>query len=137
MKKINFLGKLIRGNRTVAMKISPTQLHKERIMEEYTMYTYLKAIENSTVETYGIPAVYYYGEWKDYTLIGLTLLDPQFTEMANDSQSKKYYIDILIIFRELVMATKYMHSHGICHGDIKLDNIMFRKNRGFLFGKLI
>lgn len=134
-----YAGNLVQSNKIVAMKFVPSELAKVEIETEYTIYTYLNAIQNSTVEKYGIPAVYHYGKWKEFTMLGVTLLDSQFTRLymhiLDTPGLAMSYIDILIVFREFVKVTKYMHSHGVCHNDIKRDNMMFRKNNLFLFGK--
>lgn len=78
------------------MKFVSSEHHKE-VANEYKMYTYLNAINNSTVESYGVPAVYYYGTWYDYILMAITLLDPKF-----NNNYRFYDVDILIVFREFV-----------------------------------
>lgn len=109
----NFAGELGQNKKIVAMKISPTlqiesscmskhellEYRKGHILNEYRMYSYLKAINNATVENYGIPAIYYYGEWEDCTLLALTLLDSTFK--CNPDNSLRD-IDIMITFREYV-----------------------------------
>lgn len=71
---------------------------------EYKMYSYLNAINNSTIETYGIPSVYYYGRWEGYILMAITLLDsPVKVSFKSDEINE---LDVLIIFREFVSRTK-------------------------------
>lgn len=77
------------------MKFTPrTDQHYAE--HEYKMYTCLDAINNSKVEAFGIPAVYYYGQWKGHTLMAITLLD---TEPPNHQLNEA---DILILFLEFV-----------------------------------
>lgn len=77
------------------------------ILNEYRMYSYLKAINNATIEDYGIPAVYYYGEWEDCYLLALTLLDSEFPF------SNLMTVDVLITLREYVSGTILSNSKGI------------------------
>ncbi|XP_031627221.1 uncharacterized protein LOC116343347 [Contarinia nasturtii] len=130
---VTYLGELIGSNKTVAMKFAPTV--ENEIENEYEIYTYLGAIDNSTVENYGIPAVQYYGKWEDCSMIAITPLDAKFNEIVKKcrkSGSTLRDIDILIICREYVRISKYIHSRGVCHCDSHLRNIMFRGNKGFV-----
>lgn len=75
---------------------------------EYEMYRCLDAINNSKIEAYGIPCVYYYGQWNAHTLMAITLLDTKL-----DAKPPKHPVneaDILIIFLEFVckLLTKFM-----------------------------
>lgn len=83
----------------VAMKFTPSK-RADVAAREYEMYTYLNAINNTDVERYGIPTVYYYGTWKDNILIAVTLLDPAFNKKSKDRELQE--VDILITFREFV-----------------------------------
>lgn len=80
-----------------------TKLEKKNLAEaEYEMYTYLHAINSSEVERYGIPAVYYYGEWEGHDLImmGLTPLD-------KEVKSKEFLesdVNALIVLRDFVSS---------------------------------
>lgn len=118
----NFAGELGRSKKVVAMKISPTlnindprlspeeqlPFRKAHIVNEYRMYSYLKAINNSKSEAYGIPTVYYYGEWEDCNLLALTLLDSEF---MYDSSINSKDIDVFITLREYVSRTFLCESN--------------------------
>lgn len=68
---------------------------------EYEAYTYLDAINNTDVEQYGIPAVYYYGTWDGYILMAITLLDSNY-EGGRRIERKLNDIDIMILARDFV-----------------------------------
>lgn len=112
-----------------------TNFEKGRAAEiEYELYTCLRAINNATVEEYGIPSVYYYGHWNDHILMAITFLDTEIkTKSLKNGQLNE--ADVLILFREFVRISKYIHGHGICHSDINEENIMFRKHQGFIIGE--
>lgn len=145
------------------MKFTTTAQQKfvDAAETEYKMYTYLNAINNSDIEMCGIPSVYYYGQWEDHILMAITLLDSPVTFPSEFDSINE--LDVLIIFREFVSRTKiaytsesqssliiylnllflmkvriskYIHSRGVFQNDIKLENMMFRRNQGFIIGNL-
>lgn len=81
------------------MKFIPPR-NKEFAKMEFTIYTCLNAINNQYVERCGIPAVYYWGSYQNYTMIGMTLLDVGFHDTFQTFQFN--VIDILVAFREFV-----------------------------------
>lgn len=83
--------------RVVAMKFTRDAYFAER---EFEIYTYLNAINNTDIERFGIPAVYYFGTWHDHILMAITLLDSKFNECHRSRTLKE--IDILIVAREFV-----------------------------------
>lgn len=101
LKKNNpqFIGTLRESNKEVAMKVTPPN-DRLGAKYEYVIYSYLGAINNSAIEAYGIPSVYYYGRWNGCYLLAITLLDSKF----NERWKLRYVnqVDILIISREFV-----------------------------------
>ncbi|XP_031633974.1 uncharacterized protein LOC116347519 [Contarinia nasturtii] len=84
----------------VAMKFTPLN-RKGDADSEYEMYKYLNAVQNPSVELYGIPNVYYYDTWQDYKLMAITLLESNFLEKTNATNE----VDLLIIFQQFVIRT--------------------------------
>lgn len=68
--------------------------------EEFKIYSYLNAIDNEDVERYGIPAVYYYGEWNNHILMGLILLHAEFNKKFENGQFDG--ADTLIVMQQFV-----------------------------------
>lgn len=92
------------------MKISPISMLKGDPAAKYSMYTYMKSINNETVEDYGLPTVhYYYANLEGCTLLALTLLELQYTQFIQTPNIRLKDLDILIIIREFVRITKYLH----------------------------
>lgn len=91
----------------VAMKFTPSE-SSNFAKKEYEMYSYLNAINRPEVEAYGIPAVYYYGEWdrnkEKYHLLAITLLDLEFYKRAKDHKVSD--IDLLILSRGFVSINR-------------------------------
>lgn len=100
-----FIGTLRGSNKEVAMKVT---LPNYRIdaKHEYEIYSYLGAINNSAIEAYGIPSVYYYGRWNGCYLLAITLLDSKFNERWKLSYVNE--VDILIISREFVSYVLFL-----------------------------
>lgn len=79
--------------------------------QEYEIYTCLGAIDDATVENFGIPAVYYYSRWYGHVMIALTLLDPEFN--SKFEKCKLNDADIMILFREFVSFASIITSNCI------------------------
>lgn len=77
---------------------------KHNAESEYRFYTYLDAINNTSVEAFGIPSVYYFGQWNGYFLMAITFLE---TELETKSMENGQLTDadVLIIFREFVSVS--------------------------------
>lgn len=95
-------------NVTVAIKFVADDKMKEA-QKEFEILTYLGADKiankiankNTTVEQYGIPAVYYYGHWEGYTVTAITKCDKDLIDIGNDGGLNDP-LDILILFRNFV-----------------------------------
>lgn len=66
------------------------------------MYSYLHAIDNVTVERYGIPAVYYYAKWKNCTVMAITLCENSLSDRKVDFVDP---LNALIVFEQFVSAS--------------------------------
>lgn len=96
----------------VAMKISPVYMLQSLTANEYDLYAYLKAIDNSTVENYGIPAVYYYGVWNNCTMLAITLLQTPVSNIINAPGFRLTDVDTFILFREYVSLIFFYFDFG-------------------------
>lgn len=93
---------MIPVQKEVAMKFtdSSKRLAIENAAREYAIYSYLNAINNTEIEMYGIPSIYYYGRCEGYILMVMTLLDT--TVKVRSKSPAPNVLDVLIIFREFV-----------------------------------
>lgn len=98
-----YKGSLIGHTKQYAVKMT-YPMYEADARKEYEMYTYLKAIDNSDVEQYGIPAIYYYGVWRGLAVMAMTLFDSEFGKSMEEKKFEE--LDVLIMFREFV--SKYM-----------------------------
>lgn len=85
------------------MKFIPPR-NKEFAENEYEIYTYLEAINNPDVEQYGIPSVYYYGSYRNYTMMAITLFSNEFNFMFNTFQFD--IIDMFVTIQQFVSGTQ-------------------------------
>lgn len=106
---------MLRNNKTVAIKFVPSEKY---IKHEFEMYSYMGAIDNSSVEDYGIPAVHYYGKWEEFSMIAITPLDSKFDEIKTNGKIRMSDLDIFIILREYVsfflIQAELVFPHVLC-----------------------
>lgn len=102
-----FKGERASDNLTVAMKFTDMKFVDSCDLE-YAMYTFLDAINNTNVEKYGFPAIYYFNEWNQhYILTVFSFLDGG---DAYDRLIKTNHfaepLNSLILFRNFVSRTQ-------------------------------
>lgn len=104
-----FVGERIEENqnRTVALKFVKLK-YKHETDKEFTIYTYLHAIDNSYVEQFGIPAVYYYKQYSPgHMLLAMTFFDGgDLIDVAQkghfELSDDKNVINSLLLFKDFV-----------------------------------
>lgn len=98
-------GILLPINKEIAMKFTPLA-EKKAADEEYEMSSYLHAINNPEVEKYGIPAVYYYGEWDQLIMTGFSLLDNDLVKLVDSKEFFESDVNVLLVLRNFVSKKK-------------------------------
>lgn len=103
--KYNISGINIADNRPVAIKFAASWnlIESER---EFYMYVNLHAYQNPKMERFGIPVVYYRGQWENFTLTALTKLDKDLNDLAEEEHHLKNPLDVLILIRNFVSFYK-------------------------------
>lgn len=92
-------------NMQVAMKFSPLHFI-DSSKNEYKMYTYLDAINNPNALNDGVPTIYYFGTWNNYTIMAMTLLDSGLQKKIKDQIEE---LEVYIVCRDFVsQQTKAM-----------------------------
>lgn len=84
------------------MKFTPLRI-QIFASEEFEIYSYLNATNNTDVERYGIPAVHYFGSYQNYTMMAITLLDAEFNKKFEDGLFDG--ADALIVMQQFVSST--------------------------------
>lgn len=85
----------------VAMKFISDEF-ENYAKNEHRAYTALGAVNNTEIEAMGIPTLYHYGKWRNYFMLGITLLDSEFSKRKEEHQLTT--VDILIVFQEVVSS---------------------------------
>lgn len=73
---------------------------------ELRIFKYLDAYQRPNVEKYGIPNVYYSGQWNGFSLIALTKLDRDLLKLANENHKLQNPLDVLILMKNFVGSIK-------------------------------
>lgn len=78
--------------------------NEEQTIQEYKVCTCLEAIDKPEVEQFGIPAIYYYGEFLDgsFIVIALTLLEQSLMSKMEEDHFVKNPINSLILLKQFV-----------------------------------
>lgn len=90
------------------MKFTPS-IFRQEATKEYEMYTYLNAINDTSVEKYGIPSVHYFGVTTfgvrgDYVLMAITLFNSKCNVKPKTGPINE--VDCLIVCRDIVSRSK-------------------------------
>lgn len=101
-------GKLLLNGMEVAMKFTPYN-KRSSAEREYKIYTYLNAIDNRTIEWYGIPSIHYYGRWNNFIMMAMNLFDSEFHKRTKRGTITE--LDLLILFQEFV-SWKFYSGNG-------------------------
>lgn len=72
----------------------------EYAQREYEMYSYMKAINETNVQKYGITAVYYYDTWENFIVTAYPDLEETLAHRAEIGRVETY--DILFVIQQFV-----------------------------------
>lgn len=89
----------LEDDKPVAIKFI-NKINRVQAKREYQMYSYLYAIDNATVEQYGVPSLYYYGEWANFIVTAYTELEE--TVAVRVHSGTYYNYDILLLIQQFV-----------------------------------
>lgn len=91
----------------VAMKFTPaTKEEKSSADREFEIYWHLDAVDNNTVEQYGISPIFYYNKYKDYIMMVFLLFEENLYDRMEIIEAGP--INSLILFRDFVSNYYYM-----------------------------
>ncbi|XP_037045820.1 casein kinase I-like [Bradysia coprophila] len=103
----------------------------EYFAREYNCFEKMNATVHKQCEKFGIPFIYHTGNFLNFKTIAMTLLD---TDLQSLHKKVGPFSEdsILILFKDLVRTSKYMHSKGVINEDIKPENVLIRGANVFL-----
>ena len=115
-----YLGKNLRSNEDVAIKLEPVTNQHPQLFHENKIYLVFQG-------GVGIPKIYWYGKQGNYNILVMESLGPSLEDLYN--KFKKFSLQTtLMSMDQMITRIEYIHSKGFVHRDVKPDN--------FLIGKL-
>ena len=116
-----YLGKSLRSNEDVAIKLEPVTNQHPQLFHENKVYS---AFQGGP----GIPKIYWYGKQGNYNILVMETLGPSLEDIFNEYGCKFSLQTSLMSMDQMITRIEYIHSKGFIHRDVKPDN--------FLIGKL-
>ncbi len=129
-----FSGKNIKTNEKIAFKIEYTSSPFKILKYESTILHYLVEKQLPEEKDKYIPTIYWFGKLPPYTGIdAVGMIIPYYKYSLHEfcREAEVSIREIYTIIRVIISALKFIHSHNICHRDIKPQNIMFHETRGW------
>jgi len=115
-----YLGKNIRLNEDVAIKLEHIHSKHPQLFYESKLYTYIQG-------GIGIPKLYWYGTQGNYNILIIDLLGPSLEDLFNYCKRKFTLTTSLMILEQMIERIEYIHSKKFIHRDIKPDNFLIGK----------
>ena len=110
-----YLGKNIRDNKLVAIKIENRFKHKNKALEKEAYFLY-------NLKGYGIPEIISYGYSGNYNILIETLLGKSLYDLR--IKNKFTLKDICMVAIQIINRLTFIHSKYIIHCDIKPQNFL-------------
>lgn len=127
-----FSGVNIKTKEKVALKLEYSSSPIKVLKYESTILHYLNEHIGEDNQQY-TPAIYWFGKLPAYTSvdgIGMVLTFYQYSlqELCEEEGAEIGINEIYKIMQNIVNALKFIHSHNVCHRDLKPQNIMWHSN---------
>ena len=115
-----YLGKNIRLNEEVAIKLEPTRSRHPQLFYESKLYMALQG-------GIGIPKIYWCGSQGNYNILIMDLLGPSLEDLFNYCKRKFTLLTSLMIIDQMLSRIEFIHSRNFIHRDVKPDNFLIGK----------
>ena len=120
-----YLGKNIKQNEEVAIKLEPIKTKHPQLFYESKLYMALQG-------GIGIPKIYWCGSQGNYNILIMDLLGPSLEDLFNYCKRKFTLLTSLMIIDQMLSRIEFIHSRNFIHRDVKPDNFLIgRGNKKF------
>ena len=112
-----YLGRNIRLNEEVAIKLEPTRSRHPQLFYESKLYMALQG-------GVGIPKLHWCGSQGNYNILIMDLLGPSLEDLFNYCKRKFTLLTTLMVVEQMVSRIEFIHSRNFLHRDVKPDNFL-------------
>ena len=120
-----YLGKNIKQNEEVAIKLEPIKTKHPQLFYESKLYMALQG-------GIGIPKIHWCGSQGNYNILIMDLLGPSLEDLFNYCKRKFTLLTSLMIIDQMISRIEFIHSRNFIHRDVKPDNFLIgRGNKKF------
>lgn len=130
-----FCGINMKTKEKVAFKLEYESSPFKILRYESTILHYLCERQTPEEKNRFIPTIYWFGKLPPYSGVeGIGMVVPLYKYSLHElcGEVELSIREIYVILSQIVNALKFIHSHNVCHRDIKPQNIMFNGNEWVL-----
>ena len=117
-----YLGRNIRLNEEVAIKLEPTRSRHPQLFYESKLYMALQG-------GVGIPKLHWCGSQGNYNILIMDLLGPSLEDLFNYCKRKFTLLTTLMVVEQMVSRIEFIHSRNFLHRDVKPDNFLIGRGQ--------
>ena len=117
-----YLGKNIKQNEEVAIKLEPTRSRHPQLFYESKLYMALQG-------GVGIPKLHWCGSQGNYNILIMDLLGPSLEDLFNYCKRKFTLLTTLMVVEQMVSRIEFIHSRNFLHRDVKPDNFLIGRGQ--------
>ena len=112
-----YLGRNIRLNEEVAIKLEPTRSRHPQLFYESKLYMALQG-------GIGIPKLHWCGSQGNYNILIMDLLGPSLEDLFNYCKRQFTLLTTLLVVEQMLSRIEFIHSRNFIHRDVKPDNFL-------------
>ena len=116
-----FLGKNIKLNEDVAIKLESTRTEDPKLFDEIKIYMVLQG-------GFGIPKFHWCGIQGGYFVLIMELLGKSTEDLFNYCNRKFSLLTTLMLIDQMISCIEYIHSQYFIHRDVKPNNFLMGRN---------